>query len=173
MKDWKQNVRTLEVQQGSTYPVLFNKFLNDLFLCIKKSHLHNFTDNNAITVTCNTLTEFLRTLEQESESAVSWFKQNEMSVTTGKFKAIILNKKSAANTVAKTVDKNEIKSTKFVKLFGIAIDDRLKFDQHISVLRSKVLIELNALCQLQKYTGKAGKIAILTHFSPMSHSYTP
>ena len=74
------------VPQGSILGLtLFNIFLNDLFLCIKKSDLHNFADDNTITTTCNTLTGLLKTLEQESESAVSWFKQNEMIVNADKF----------------------------------------------------------------------------------------
>ena len=84
LKDRKQNVRINNifsafqtilsgVPQGSILgPILFNIFLNDLFLCIKKSDLNNFADDNTITATCNTsLTELLKSLEQESESAVS------------------------------------------------------------------------------------------------------
>ena len=43
------------------------------------------------TVTSNTLKGILKTLEQQSESAESWFKQNEMIVNADKFQAIILN----------------------------------------------------------------------------------
>ena len=97
LKDRKQNIRINNifsafqnilsgVPQGSILgPILFNIFLNDLFLCIKKSDLHNFADENTIIATCNTLTGLLKTLEQESESAVSWFKQNEMIVNADKF----------------------------------------------------------------------------------------
>lgn len=37
--------------------------MNDLFFCLKSSDLHNFTDGNTITVTCNNLTDFLKTIE--------------------------------------------------------------------------------------------------------------
>ena len=82
-KDRKQNVRINNifrafqnilsgVPQGSILsPILFNIFLNNLFLCIEKSDLHNFTDDNTITATCNTLTGLLKSLEQESKSAVN------------------------------------------------------------------------------------------------------
>ena len=100
LKYWKQNVRINDifsafqnilsgVPQGSILgPILFNTFLNDLFLCIKKSDWHNFADDNTIIATCNTLTRLLKTLEQEPESALGWFKQNEIIVNADKFQAI-------------------------------------------------------------------------------------
>ena len=74
---------------------LFNIFLNVLFLCIKKLDLDNFVNDNTITATCNTLAELLKTLKQETQSAVSWFKQNQMIVNVDKLKAMILNKKES------------------------------------------------------------------------------
>ena len=97
LKDRKQNVKRnsifsafqnilSDVPQGSILgPILFNIFLNNLFLCIKKSDLLNFANDNTISATCNTLSGLLKTLEQESESVVGWFKQNEMIVNTDKF----------------------------------------------------------------------------------------
>ena len=116
-----------------------------MFLCIKKSDLRNFADDNTITVTCNTLTGLLKTLEQESESAVGWFKQNEMIVNADKCQAIILNKKESEAKYKLTIDDNDIESTKSVKLLGIAIDDCPRFDQHTSNLCSKAAMQLNAL----------------------------
>ena len=83
LKDRKQNVRINNifsafqnilsgVPQGSILgPILFNTFLNYLFLCIKNSDLHNFAHDNTITITCNTLKGLLKIFEQEFESAVS------------------------------------------------------------------------------------------------------
>ena len=45
-----------------------------------------------------TLQQDLKTLEQESESGVSSFKQNEMTVNADKFQAIILSKKEIEAT---------------------------------------------------------------------------
>ena len=102
-----------------------------MFLCIKKSDLHNFADDNTITAICNTLTGLLKTLEQDPESAVSCFKQIETIVNADKFQAIILNKKESEAKYKLTIDNNDIESTKSVKLLGITINDRLQFDQHI------------------------------------------
>ena len=78
-----------------------------MFLCIKKSDLHNFADDNITTATCNTLT-------QESESAVSWFKQNKMIVNADTFQAIILNEIENEAKCKMTIDNNDIESTQFV-----------------------------------------------------------
>ena len=170
LKDRKQNVRINNIfsafqnilsgvpQSSILGPILFNIFLNDLFLYIKKSDLHSFADDNNTTATCNTLTEVLKTLEQESESAVGWFRQNEMIVNAEMFQAIILNKKESEAKYKLTIDNNDIESTKSVKLLGITIDDRLRFDQHISNLCSKAAMQLNALGRLQKYMGKPEKV---------------
>ena len=64
------------------------------------SGLHNFTDDNTITAIFNTLIELLKTLEQEFESALSWFKQNKMIVNADKFKAIILNLKKVTLNIS-------------------------------------------------------------------------
>ena len=92
LKNQKQNFRIsnifsalqnilLGVPQGFILgPILFNiqfSILNDLFLYIKKSDLHNFAEDNTITATCNSLTGLLKTLEQESKSTVSWFKKKQ------------------------------------------------------------------------------------------------
>ena len=121
-------------------------------------------DRNTITATCNTLTELLKTLEQNSESAVSYFKQNEPIVNLDKFQAIIWNKKESEAKYKLTIDNNDIKSTKSVKLLGITIEDRLRFDQHLSNLCFKAAMQLNTLGRLQKYMGKSEKVAIVNSF---------
>ena len=120
LKDPNQNVRInnifsvfqyilLGLPQGSILGlILANIFLNDLFLWIKKLDLNNFSDDNTITATCNTLAELLKTLEQGSESAVSWFKQNKMIVNADKFQAIILKKKESEAKYKLTTDNNDI-----------------------------------------------------------------
>ena len=51
------------VPQGSILrPILFDIFLNDLFLCLKNTDLHNFADNNTITAACDQLADLRRTI---------------------------------------------------------------------------------------------------------------
>ena len=125
------------------------------------------------TATCNTLTGLLKTLEQEPESAVGWFKQNEMIANVDKFQAIILNKKESEAKYKLTIANNDIESTKSVKLLGITVDDRLRFDQHIPNLCSKATMQLNALVRLQKYMRKPEKVVIVNSFIYENFNYCP
>ena len=101
-------------------PILFNIFINDLFLWLTKSDLDNFADDNTIAVPCKNLNNLLRTLEKESESAVDWFRNNNMIASLDKFQAIIMNERRENQITHKSKIYNiEIEATKFVKLVGI------------------------------------------------------
>ena len=51
------------VPQGSILgPILFNIFLNNLFLCLENTDLHNFADDNAITAVCDQLPDLIKLL---------------------------------------------------------------------------------------------------------------
>ena len=57
-------------------PILFNIFLNDLLEVLKNSDIYNFADGN--TVSSKNRDALLETLKNESESAVNWFRNNNM-----------------------------------------------------------------------------------------------
>ena len=88
-------------------------------------------------------------------------------------KAIVLNEKESEAKYKLTVDKNDIESTKFVKLLSITIDGRFRFDQNVSNLCSKAAMKLNASGRLQKYMGKPEKAAIVNSFIYANFNYCP
>ena len=151
------------VPQGQILgPIQFNIFINDLFLWLTKSDLHDFVDDNTIAVTCKNLNDLLRTLEKESESELDWFKNNNMIANPDKFQAIIMNKRRVNQITHKLrIYNNEISRTKSVKLLGIEFDKQLSFNQHI----------LNAICSLAKSMGNKEKIAMINSFFYSNFNY--
>ena len=118
----------------------------------------HFADDNTIAVTCKNLNDLFRTLEKELESAVDWFKNNNMIANPGRFQAIIMNKTRENQITPKLkIYNKEIETTKSVSLLGIEIDNQLSFNLHISKLCSKAVMQLNAMCRLAKFMGNKEK----------------
>ena len=124
--------------------------------------------------TCKNLNNLLRTLGKESESAVDWFRNNNMTANPNKFQAIIMNGKRENQITHKfKTYNNEIETTKSVKLLCIEIDNQVSFNQHKSKLCSKAAMQLNAICRLAKFIGNKEKIATINSFVYSNFNYCP
>ena len=74
-------------------PVLFNFYINDLFLFIKQATLFNYANDYTISYFSRNMRDFVNILQKETGIALSWLEQNEMVANPEKFHAIILRKK--------------------------------------------------------------------------------
>ena len=78
-------------------------------LCLEKTDLHNFADDNTITAVCDQLADLTKILEAAGELLAGWFRKNEMMVNSDKFQAIILNRKEAQATHKLIIDNRKLK----------------------------------------------------------------
>jgi hypothetical protein len=187
LKERKQAVRINEtystymnivsgVPQGSILgPILFNVFINDLFLFIENANIHNYADDNAIQHQASNLDDLIAVLENESNTAVDWLNLNEMIVNPKKFQLLISAKSNTKNLVGTPVNikGKTILSTDAIKFLGINIDIELKFNDHIGSLCKNAGQQLNSLYRLNKDLNSESKKVLVNSFIYSNFNYCP
>ena len=114
--------------------LLFNIFLNDLFLFIKKASLHNYADDSTLSAFATNIGDLIEIHIDKSQEAIDCLKLNQMIFNPKKFQAKFISKKKNAlpRNLKLQINNTEITPQPPVELLGVTIDNELKFDQHIS-----------------------------------------
>ena len=129
---WHDVVRG--VPQGSWLgPLLFNIFMNDLFLFIRKSGVCNFADDNTLYSVGKNIENVISDLKTGLVGVMEWFKINSLKANPGKFQFMVLGYKDERSFNIH-INNVQIKNSNEVTLLGIKIDKNLTFKKHISEL---------------------------------------
>ena len=120
------------VPEGSILgPLLFNIYINDLFLFLEKYDIVNYADDNTPFSCGKKIEEVISKLEENFCILSKWFKLNCLQLNDDKSHLLASNHTSDINIY---IGANTISCSSSVKLLGVRIDDTLKFDEHVSSL---------------------------------------
>ena len=75
-------------------PVLFNVFINDIFLFVKDSTIYNYADDNTVSNCDNDIDVVTKTLEIDSMELINLFSLNHMKANPDKLQAIAIGEKN-------------------------------------------------------------------------------
>ena len=89
--DWYDLIRIVP-QRSILGPLLFNLFINDLFLFIEKANIGNFAHDNTSYSCNNNLQTILKNFMHDMINVLKWFKVNSMKANPKKFHFMILGK---------------------------------------------------------------------------------
>ena len=116
--------------------ILFNIFINDIFLLNLKGYLQLYADDGAIIYTCQTTEELNTNMQHDLNLIENWFKQNFLFINANK--TYYMTFKSDITDLNLTINNVQIKKTMSFKYLGLIIDSNLKWNEHVSFVLSKI-----------------------------------
>jgi len=165
---WK-DIKT-GVPQGSILgPLLFNIFINDIFLFIKESKIANYADDNTMYTAQSNATELVDILQRDISTLLIWFKVNEMKPNEAKSNLLV----SKIDNLSINVGNEVINASKTVNLLDITIDNKLSFKEHVSKICRKASQKFHALARVSKYISNDRLKIIMKAFFDSQFNYCP
>ena len=168
--EW-QNVH-LGVPQGSVLgPLLFNIFLNDLFFLSLESKICNFADDNTLYSCDISFEAVVQKLLSDVPIVIEWFRFNEMVVNPEKLQVMFLGCDKQNRSVL--IDNVIIKSSNSVRLLGVAIDQNLMFNGHISDICNKANQKISALLRIRNFLNTKQAETLSNSYILSAFNYCP
>ena len=162
------------VPQGSILgPLLFNIFINDMFMFIEKCSLYNYADDNALQNASKVKSEVIYNLEHDCRIAINWYDINGMQAHPTKFQFMIASPHPTECLKLKINDDTTIVSEPYIKCLGVYIDNKLSFSKHISEICVKAARQLNALARIAKFLDTKSRKIIYNSFVLSNLNYCP
>ena len=171
---WKEILNG--VPQGSVLgPLLFNIFINDVFLFVEHSEICNYADDNSLTVADICIDTIITKLQTDIESLNKWFIYNMMLLNMSKCQFMIIEPKwvSRENKANIKIADKIIEEIKTGKLLGITFDNNLTMCDHIKQICKQASKKLSAFARIAHYIDEQKRKVLMKSFIISQFNYCP
>ena len=152
--------------------LLFNLFINDIFLFICFSTLSNYVDDNNLFATGTAIQLINQMLLSDFRAVNNWFHENFMILNPGKCHFISIGKETRDEDVF-YYDNLTLEYSNEEEILGVTIDRKLTFHQHIKKRCRKAGQNLSALLRLSSYLDTNKRKTIYTTMVKSQLNYCP
>ena len=130
--------------------ILLNIFLNNIFFFLKDANLGNYADDSTLYACNKNLETVICNLRQEFFILSNWFYDNYLVLNPGKchFMLFGIKENEQFDLICNDIT---LKHRSQEKILGVAIDNKLSFDEHIVNICKTANKKLNALSRLNHY----------------------
>ena len=150
-------------------PLLFNIYLNDLFLLVESTEACNFADNTTFFAWEKDLNSLINRLEHDSLLAIEWFEKNYIKLNQEKCHLLVSGNKS--ENIWAEIDRAKIWESPKQKLLCVFIDQNLSFHGYVSSLRRKAGKKLSALARLSHCMSLKQRRVLMKSFKEAQFGY--
>ena len=113
----------------------------------------------------------LETLEHNSELAAAWFELKYMKPNTDKCHLLVSGNK--IGQMSAKLDRTIVWKSNDIKLLGIKLNNKLKFDKHVSSIYSKAKRKLSTLTRVAKFLTFKKKLILFKAFTESQFKHYP
>ena len=160
------------VPQGSILgPLLFNIYLNDLFLEIGQTNICNFADDTTPHASGYELNEVLINLEHDSNLILEWFRDNYMTLNEGKCHLLVCGYKHEC--MFANIGNTRLWEEHSAKLLGVHIDSELNFKFHVKNICKNAGRKISMLSRIAQYLSESKRKILMKTFFESLFSYCP
>lgn len=166
-------IQRLPARFGTCGPLLYNIFGNDLFYFIDVCTLYNYADDNTLSYSHTDVNCLLGVLQNDCRVAIEWFTSNYMQANPDKFQVLFLSRTNDLFPNEIVIDDVHISRCNNVKLLGVTIDEKLKFENHVGNICTKASQQLNALIRIRRNLNYKQRLRIYESFILSNFNFCP
>ena len=151
--------------QGSILgTLLFNIFINDVYMFMDECTLYNCADDDTLSCTAPTIDVVISNLQLDGNKAIKWFNDNGMEANSEKFQFMMISRDENCSRSPILSVSTVIVSDGHVKVLGVVINNKLNFSLHVSSICKKAFFQLNALARISNYLEVSARRTIYDSF---------
>ena len=151
-------------------PLLFNIYINDLFLFSKDFNLANYADDCSPFEFSGTIDEVIIKLENDSRILIKWYDSNYLKPNPEKWHLVLSD--TNENMVI-NIANDKIANSSYEKILGIHFDNKLNFNTHVTKLCKRAGQKLHALARISHVTSLKKKKLLMNAFITSQFNYCP
>ena len=123
------------IPQGSIFGRLsFNIYINDIFYFVDEKCFANYADDNTPYAINNNIDTVLNAFKNHTSSFITWCNDNNFKMNADKCKLLITNRDEY---VSISIEGETISASKYVKLPGLKIDNKLDNNEYVTSICKK------------------------------------
>ena len=164
------------VPQGSILgPLLFILYINDFPLCAPNASVHMYADDSNLDRNGKSIKEVETLLTKDLADIEKWCYDSRLIINANKTESMLITTSQRARlndmcTLNLLLENVPLSCTNKMKILGVTLDDRLKFDHHINDICTKISRLSGMLWRIKDFIPHSTKILFYnSHILPMNY----